>query len=1038
MSIFNFSAQASGAHLVFDPAADVLAFDSGSINASQVRLLASGGNLAFTAGGKTVWLDGLGYELATIDNVTFADGSVLLLGDGTTDTFHDAYGAFYTLSSATVGVQVWGLAGADLVQTGRGADWIVGNVALSPLTHVTRDGNTGSPTSSTHASVSADGRYVAFDGNWSNFGNTGNGVIVKDMLTGTFSDEHRSAAGEEGRSGAGSTVISADGNVVAFISASSNLVPGNSSGALYDIYVSDPHGSAIARTSTGTGGTLAADGRALNPDLSGTGRYLVFESDTSNYAAGGSTAQTDVFLKDLETGTLTRVSTSLTGTDGDGESINAQVSADGDYVVFQSDATDLTGGDTNGRTDIFLWTAATGELLNLTQGLAPVSNPNNGNYSPDVAFNGNDSAIVVFETARNLVAADTSNGTDVYALNFKTGELQLVSSRANGTGVSNSSGDAHVSDDGRWVVFTSFSDELVAGDTNGVPDIFVKDLWTGQIARVSVAADGTQGNLASSHAQISSGGDWIVFESAASNLASTDANGSFADVFRVANPLLVDTLQGGAGDDTYVLSRNDVITEAANAGTDTVIASLSYTLGSNLENLTLSGSANLAGTGNSLNNVITGNAGANRLNGGSGIDTVSYANSTAAVTIDLSLTTAQTTGFGSDVLLAFENAIGSHFNDKLTGNTLDNRLDGGLGNDTLTGGAGNDTYVVDAAGDIVVEGVGSGTDSVISSVNWTLQPTLENLTLAGSTATIGNGNSANNVLIGNAANNSMNAGAGNDTVNGGAGNDSLTGSTGIDRLDGGTGNDTLVGGEGSDTYIVDSSADIISETGTTAGDIDSVVSAVNWTLQPTLENLTLVGSVAIVGNGNSANNVLGGNALGNSMNAGAGNDTVSGGAGNDTLLGGVGADVLTGGAGNDTFFFTSLTGSDTVTDFTSGADVMRFSQTYLKVGDGDTLVEGALLRAAPGGFSASAELVVFTANAASLSTASAAAAIGSATGAYAADRTALFVVDNGVSSGVYLFHSADGNAQVSAAELTLLATLNGTPATALADYVFST
>ena len=1036
MATFTFSALSNAAHLSFDPLVDVLVFDATTISASEVRLAVSGENLSITVGGKTIWLDGLSPGLLALENFEFADGSVLLLGDGTGDSFHDAYAQYYTMADLTTGNQVWGRDGADLVTTGSGADWLVGNVALAPLNHVSRSGATGSPVSSSHASVSADGRYVAFDGDWTQFGTSGgDGVIVKDMNTGSFSDEHRNAAGEAGSSGAGSAMVSADGRYVAFLSASSNLVDGPASGGLYDIYVADTQGNGIVRASTGSGGTLAADGRALNPDISGTGRYVVFESDTSNYAAGGSTTQTDIFLKDLQSGTTTRISTSLTGTDGNGESVNARVSADGDYVVFQSEASNLGSGDTNGYSDIFLWSAATGKLTNITRGLAPVSNPNNGNVNADVAYNGNDNAIIVFETARNLVAADTSNGTDVYAYNFKTRELQLVSSKADGSGVALSSGDASVSDDGRWVVFTSYSDALVAGDTNGTRDIFVKDLYTGAIALVSKAG-AAAGNGPSSHAQISSGGDWIVFESSASNLASTDANAGFTDVFRVANPLLRDTLIGGAGNDTYVLSRADVVTEAAGGGTDTVQASIHYSLGANLENLVLTGTANLNGTGNSLNNVITGNAGNNVLNGAAGIDTVSYANATAAVTVNLATTTAQATGFGSDTLLNFENATGSRFNDRLTGNNLANRLDGGLGNDTLTGAAGNDTYIVESAGDTIVEAVNAGTDTVVSAVNWTLGATLENLTLTGTTATVGNGNGANNVLTGNGANNTMSAGAGNDTVSGGAGNDSLVGSTGNDTLNGGTGNDTLAGGEGSDVYHTDSSADVVTESGTTAGDVDTVFAGVNWTLGSTLERLTLTGT-ATSGGGNQQANVLAGNAMANVLSGAAGNDTVSGGAGNDTMRGDAGADALTGGAGNDVFVFNSTSGSDTISDFLAGTDDVRISQSALRIGDGDLLVDGAVRVGSAGGFSNSAELVIHTNNAASLSTSAAATAIGSATSAYAIGRTALFVVDNGTSTGVYLFTAADANAQVSASELTLLATLTGTTTTTSADYVFS-
>jgi hypothetical protein len=1019
MATFTFSALSNATHLSFDPLVDVLLFDATTISASEVRLAVSGENLSITVAGKTIWLDGLSPGLLALQNFEFADGSVLMLGDGTGDSFHDAYGRVYdTLANSPTGDQVWGRDGADRVTTGGGADWLVGNVALAPLNHVSRSGSTGSPVSSSHASVSADGRYVAFDGDWTQFGTSGgDGVIVKDMTTGSFSDEHRNAAGEAGSSGAGSAVVSADGRYVAFLSASSNLVDGPASGGLYDIYVADTQGNGIVRASTGTGGTLAADGRALNPDISGTGRYVVFESDTSNHAAGGSTTQTDIFLKDLQSGTTTRISTSLTGTDGNGESINAKVSADGDYVVFQSEASNLTSGDTNGYSDIFLWSAATGKLTNITRGLAPVTNPNNGNVNADVAFNGNDNAIVVFETARNLVAADTSNGTDVYAYYFKTRELQLVSSKADGSGVALSSGDASVSDDGRWVVFTSYSDALVAGDSNGTRDIFVKDLDTGAIALVS-RAGAVAGNGPSSHAQISSGGDWIVFESSASNLATTDANAGFTDVFRVANPLLKDTLIGGAGNDTYVLNRADVVTEAVSGGTDTVQASIHYTLGANLENLVLTGTANLNGTGNSLNNVITGNAGNNVLNGGAGIDTASYTNATGAVVVSLAVATAQATGFGSDTLSSFENLTGSAFNDRLTGNDHANRLDGGLGGDTLTGGAGNDTYVVNMNTDIVVESVNAGTDTVVSAVTWTLGGTLENLTLTGSAAISGSGNNAANVLTGN------------------AGANRLTGYGGNDTLDGGAGNDTLTGGEGSDRYYADSSADITVESGTTVGDIDTVYAGVNWTLQPTLENLTLTGT-AVTGNGNSNANVILGNAAANSLSGGAGNDTLGGGSGNDTIDGGSGVDRLTGGSGNDVFVLSSVVGSDAITDFVAGSDDVRVRQSSLRVGDGDLLVEGAVRLAGPGGFASSAELVIVTGNAASLSTSAAAAAIGSASTAYTIGRTALFAVDNGTNTGVYLFTAADANSQVSAGELTLLATLTGTTTTTSADYVFS-
>lgn len=386
-----------------------------------------------------------------------------------------------------------------------------------------------------------------------------------------------------------------------------------------------------------------------------------------------------------------------------------------------------------------------------------------------------------------------------------------------------------------------------------------------------------------------------------------------------------------------------------------------------------------------------------------------------------------------------ENAVGGSGNDTIIGNAYANNLYGGLGNDSIVGGAGNDTlngssgndtmqggtgsdaFYVNSAGDRISDSstAASDVDTVVSSVSWTLGTGFERLTLSGSAATSGNGNSAANLLKGNAGANRLNGGAGNDT------------------LDGGAGNDTLNGGVGSDRYIVDSAGDVIADSGTAAGERDSVFSAVTWTLGSTVENLTLTGTAAIRGTGNSQGNALTGNGAGNLLSGGAGNDTLVGGAGNDILSGGAGTDRITGGTGSDVIVLDNRSSSDIVLDFVSGTDDLRFRMGTLNVGDGDLSVEGAVTRNAAGGFSASAELVIFSTDVASLSAANAAAAIGSASSAYAVGRTALFVVDTGASSGVFLFTAADANSAVSASELTLLATLSGTGSTGVGDYVFS-
>ena len=174
-----------------------------------------------------------------------------------------------------------------------------------------------------------------------------------------------------------------------------------------------------------------------------------------------------------------------------------------------------------------------------------------------------------------------------------------------------------------------------------------------------------------------------------------------------------DTLIGLAGNDTYTVNHiSDIVTEALNAGTDLVNASISYTLPNNVENLTLTGSSNINGTGNSLRNTITGNSGNNTLNGGNGID-------------------------------------------------------------TLIGGLGNDVYVVDTTTDTIIEKANEGTDTVKSSVTYTLGDNLENLTLTGAAAINGTGNAANNTLIGNSGNNTLNGGLGADTLTGGTGSDTF-------------------------------------------------------------------------------------------------------------------------------------------------------------------------------------------------------------------------------------------------------------------------
>ena len=362
------------------------------------------------------------------------------------------------------------------------------------------------------------------------------------------------------------------------------------------------------------------------------------------------------------------------------------------------------------------------------------------------------------------------------------------------------------------------------------------------------------------------------------------------------------------GNDTYVVdATTDTVTELAGAGVDLVQSSVAFTLGPNLENLTLTGTAAVAGTGNSLDNVITGNsanntitggAGNDRLVGGGGTDTlVGGAGNDTYVVDSTGDVVTERAGEGVDVVessatytlaanvehltltgTAAINGTGNAANNTLTGNAGANVLNGGAGVDLLSGGAGNDTYVVDVPGDTVVELAAQGTDLVQSAISWTLGEHLENLLLTGTAAVNATGNALNNVLTGNSAAN---------------------------VLDGKEGADTMAGGAGNDIYVVDNAADVVTEAAS-AG-TDTVQSSITWTLAANIENLTLTGTAPVNGNGNTLANQLTGNSANNTLTGGEGNDSYVGGGGNDTLV-----DSSTTSA--EVYAWGLTQGSDTIND----------------------------------------------------------------------------------------------------------------------------
>jgi Ca2+-binding RTX toxin-like protein len=248
-------------------------------------------------------------------------------------------------------------------------------------------------------------------------------------------------------------------------------------------------------------------------------------------------------------------------------------------------------------------------------------------------------------------------------------------------------------------------------------------------------------------------------------------------------------------------------------------------------------------------------------------------------------------------------------NDTISGLEGNDRLDGGIGADKMSGGIGDDIYVVDDAFDQILENIGEGIDTIISSVDFTLTDNVEKLLVSGFAGVGAKGNALANVIIGNAADNALSGAAGDDTLQGNWGNDLLDGGRGADKLDGGAGNDT---------YIVDNLKDVVVESARKGS--DTIESTISYTLGANLEIIKLLGLKSISATGNELSNTLEGNDGANRLRGLSGNDILIGGAGNDKLSGGDGKDAMTGGVGRDAFIFdTAPTSRDRITDF-SAAD----------------------------------------------------------------------------------------------------------------------
>lgn len=485
---------------------------------------------------------------------------------------------------------------------------------------------------------SSNGTKVAFQSSSDNMvsGDTNGSrdIFVKELITGEVMLVSSSSGGGLGNSFSFRPVFSPDGMKIAFASFSSNLVSGDLN-ETKDIFVKDLVTGEVTLVSTAADGNQG-NSDSDNPVFSPDGTKIAFASYSNNLVSGDTNDVIDIYVKDLITGAVTLVSSATDGTLGNafgfGGSFTPAFSPDGTKVAFSSSSTNLVSGGTNVPPgiifNIFVKDLVTGEVTLVSStdnGTAGIDDSLQPVFSPD------GTKIAFASASTNLVSGDNNGSLDIFVKDLVTGKVTRVSSSADGTLGNSESLSPVFSPDGTKIAFAGFSDNLVAGDTNGATDVFVKDLITGEVTLVSRAPNGTQGNNASFDPVFSADGSQLAFTSSATNLAPNDTNGS-PDVFVVTfgaegltltGTIKADDLTGGRGDDT-----------------------ISGLLGHDALN----------GAGG--NDLLGGGWGRDTLEGGSGNDTLLG-------------------GRGSDVL------IGGSGNDQLFG---------GWGNDTLTGGLGADLF----------------------------------------------------------------------------------------------------------------------------------------------------------------------------------------------------------------------------------------------------------------------------------------------------------------------------------------------------------
>lgn len=380
------------------------------------------------------------------------------------------------------------------------------------------------------ALISADGRFVVFESVASNFAvddtNGVSDIYLRSRQGSTTERVSISSSGVEGNSGSFHPSVSADGRFVVFESDADNLVDGDTNG-MSDIFLRDRQEGLTLRISV-TSGELGveANGNSYRPSISADGRFVVFESTANNLAAGDGNGVSDIFVRDRQNNQTERVSISTNGSSGNGGSFYPCISADGRYVAFETSATNLVSGSSYGSS-VLLRDRYKRETMRISiSSSGAIANDNS--YQPSISADGRFVAFTSY--ADNLVAGDNNGSRDVFVHDRKNNITGRISVSSDGSEGDYSSYNPFISPDGRYVAFDSSADNLVVDDNNGMSDVFLRDRQEGVTVRISVSSNENEGNSDSVEPSVSADGRLIVFTSYATDLVPGDDN-NYTDIF---------------------------------------------------------------------------------------------------------------------------------------------------------------------------------------------------------------------------------------------------------------------------------------------------------------------------------------------------------------------------------------------------------------------------------------------------------------------------------------------------------------------------